>query len=112
MVGGFIVNGKLGAAKVIMRAIGPSLGQAGVANTLPDPVLELRDNEGRLIASNDNWQDDPAQAAAIQDTTIPPGDPKEAAIVISLPPANYTFIVKDKNGATGVALAEVYDLTN
>jgi len=34
----------------------------------------------------------------------------ESAIVIDLTPGNYTAIVDDMNGATGVALVEAYHL--
>ncbi len=57
MIGGMIVVGT-GPQKVIVRAIGPSLGSAGVAGALQDPTLELHDSDGALIASNDNWRDD------------------------------------------------------
>jgi hypothetical protein len=39
-----------------------------------------------------------------------PGDPRESAIIATLPPGNYTAIVRGVNNTTGVALAEVYDL--
>jgi hypothetical protein len=112
LIGGFIVNGNVGSAKVILRAIGPSLSQFGVQNPLANPTLELRDKNGALLASNDNWQDDSAQAALIQASTIPPQNFLESAYVISLPPANYTVIVSGKNQTTGTALVEIYDLTN
>ena len=60
-----------------------SVPRPGVANALQDPTLELHDGQGNIIASNDNWQDDPVQAAAIQATTIPPCDPREAAILFT-----------------------------
>src|SRR5262249_20913188 len=55
MIGGFIVQGS-GSKRVIIRAIGPELSQYGVPDPLADPTLELRDGNGALIASNDNWQ--------------------------------------------------------
>ena len=82
--------------KVIVRAIGPSLGGVGVANPLADPVVELHDGTGALIASNDNWRD--SQEQEIIDTTIPPQDDSEAAIVADLDPGAYTAIVTGKNG--------------
>ena len=76
LIAGTIVVGS-GTTNVLFRAIGPSL--SGIPNTLQDPTLELHDGQGSIIATNDNWQD--TQAAAIRDTTIPPSDPREAAIV-------------------------------
>jgi uncharacterized repeat protein (TIGR01451 family) len=111
LIGGFIVNGKVGAAKVILRAIGPSLAEAGIANALPNPTMELHDHNGVLIGSDDDWQDDATQAALIQGTGIPPKNALESAFVTSLAPGNYTVIVADKDGKTGVGLVEVYDLT-
>jgi hypothetical protein len=111
LIGGFIVNGKVGAAKVILRAIGPSLAEAGIANTLPNPTMELRDHNGVLLGSNNDWQDDPSKAALIQASGIPPKNALESALLTSLPPGNYTVIIADKDGKTGVGLVEIYDVT-
>ena len=58
LIGGFILGGNGGGARVIVRAIGPSLTQSGISNALADPTLELRDSNGALILADDNWQDD------------------------------------------------------
>ncbi len=50
------------------------------------------------------------QRQQIIDTTVPPNDPRESAIVANLPPGNYTAIVRGKNGGTGVGLVEVFAL--
>jgi hypothetical protein len=105
LIGGTIVLGT-GSTSVLFRALGPSL--AGVANALQDTTLELYNGQGNIIASNDNWQD--SQAAAIQATTIPPPDPREAAILRPLTPGAYTAIVRGKNNTTGVALIEAYQI--
>ena len=107
LIGGFIVTGT-DAKKVIVRAIGPSLGTAGVAGALADPTLELHDSSGTIIASNDNWRD--TQEAEIIATTVPPTDDLESAIVATLAPGAYTAIVSGKNNTTGVALVEAYNL--
>jgi hypothetical protein len=107
MIGGFIVGGTA-PAKFMIRAIGPSLTAAGVDGALPNPVLELRDSEGSLIFQNDDWRS--TQEQQIIDTTIPPSDEREAAIVATLAPGGYTAILRDAGGATGVALVEVYSL--
>jgi hypothetical protein len=76
---------------------------------LADPFLELHDSTGAIIASNDNWVDSPNKQAII-DSTVPPTNDKEPAIVQTLAPGAYTGIVRGVNSATGIALVEVYDL--
>jgi hypothetical protein len=107
LIGGFIVSGSA-PKKVMLRALGPSLSKAGVANTLADPVLELHAGDGSLVASNDNWKD--KQQTEIEATGIPPADEHESALMISLNPGNYTAILSGKNNGTGVGLVEAYDL--
>ena len=109
MIGGIIV-GPTGrsTSNLLVRAIGPSLAQANVANPLADPMLELRNAQGTLLSSNNNWKD--TQQAAIQATTVPPSNDLESAIVTSLAPGNYTAIVRGANNGTGVGLVEVYKL--
>lgn len=108
MIGGFIVAG-FDAKKVIVRAIGPSLQQFGLTDLLADPVVELRNSVGAILASNDNWKD--TQQAAIEETGLRPQSDFESAIVTTLAPGSYTAIVSGKNGTSGVGLVEVYDLT-
>ena len=106
LVAGMIVRGHT-AQTVMVRAIGPSLDVPGKLN---DPVLELRDGNGTLIRSNDNWRSD--QEAEILATGIPPTNDLEAAIVATLPANDsaYTAIVRGVNESTGVGLVEVYGL--
>jgi hypothetical protein len=110
LIGGFILGNDNGAAKVIVRAIGPSLTQSGISNTLADPTLELRDSNGSLLLADDNWQDDPNQAAQITASGLAPSNPLEAAVSTSLIPGAYTAIVAGKNGGTGIGLIEIYNL--
>jgi hypothetical protein len=106
LIGGFIVTGTQ-PKRVIVRAIGPSL---PVAGALADPILELRNSSGGLIASNDNWRSD--QEAEIMATTIPPSNDLESAIVAIVPANNsaYTATVRGVSDGTGVGLIEAYDL--
>jgi hypothetical protein len=104
LIGGLIVLGQ-NPLRVIVRAIGPSLPLPGA---LGNPMLELRDSNGALVAANDNWRSD--QEAEIVATGIPPSNNLESAIVRNLPPGAYTAIVRDVNNTTGVALVEVYGL--
>ncbi len=109
MIAGFIVSGVTGGTStVIVRALGPSLGLAGVASPLADPVLELHDSNGAVVATNDSWKSD--QEAAIEATGVPPTNDAEAAIVATLVSGSYTAIESGKNGGTGVGLVEVYNL--
>ncbi len=107
LIGGFIVTGT-GDKNVLVRAIGPSLGGAGIAGALADPTLELHDQTGAIIATNDNWQD--TQKTEIEGTTIPPTNTKESAILRRLSPGAYTAVVQGKNGGSGVGLVEAYGL--
>jgi hypothetical protein len=116
MIGGVIVQGTQ-PRRVIIRAIGPELAQYSVPNPLADPTLELHDSTGALIASNNDWQHTiiggiitSDQVGAIRASGHAPGDPRESAIIATLPPGNYTAIVRGVNNTTGVALVEVYDL--
>jgi hypothetical protein len=105
LIAGTIVTGQA-SQKVIVRGIGPSL---SVPGKMVDPTLELHDGNGVLLEGNDNWQDSPNKQAII-DSTIPPSDPLESAIVRVLPPGNYTAILRGVNNATGIAVVEVYAL--
>ena len=108
MIGGFIIGNNIGATKVIVRAIGPSLSQSGLSNVLADPTLELYDGNGALLQSNDNWQDDADQAARISAANLAPSNSLESAIWASLAPGNYTAIVRGKNNGVGIGIVEVY----
>jgi hypothetical protein len=105
LVGGFIVTG-VESKRILLRAIGPSL---PVSNKLLDPILELHDNSGATIVSNDNWQDAVNQQEIV-DTGIPPSDMRESAIVATIAPGHYTAVVKGVSSTQGVALVEGYDL--
>ena len=109
LIGGFIITGTE-PKKVIIRAIGPSLGAAGVPDALVDPVLELFDVDGNSIGFNNNWKE--TQQGAIEATTIPPSDDAESAIVQTLNPGNYTAVVAGNDGGIGIGLVEVYDLAS
>jgi hypothetical protein len=108
MIGGFIVQGS-GPKNITLRGIGPSLAGAGVTNVLADPTLELRDGTGALLFHNDNWQDDPAQAAQLVALNLAPQSPNESGIVAVLQPGAYTAVLAEKNNNTGVGLVEAYD---
>ncbi|MEO8724579.1 MAG: NHL repeat-containing protein [Acidobacteriaceae bacterium] len=109
MIAGFIIAATSGGNGIVLvRGLGPSLGLAGVTNPLADPVLELHNSNGVVVATNDNWQS--TQSVAIQASGLAPNDPAEAAILATLTPGVYTAIESGKNGGTGVGLVEVYNL--
>jgi hypothetical protein len=116
MIGGLIVGGANadGKATVLIRALGPSLASSGLQGVLADPILELHDSNGGTITTNDNWkvndQTQQSQESAVRATTIPPPNDLESAVVTTLSPGSYTAVVRGKNGGTGVALVEVYNL--
>jgi hypothetical protein len=95
-------------AKVVLRAIGPSLTEHGVLGALSDPTLQLVDANGVLLNQNDNWQE--SNVLELQNAGLAPDDPRESAIVAELTAGNYTAIVRGKDGAVGVGLFEVYDV--
>ena len=107
LIGGFVVGGNQ-PKTVVVRALGPSL--AGVSNALSNPAVELRDASGNLVRYSNNWGDD-SQAAQIQSEGLAPSQPAESALQVTLNPGSYTAIVRGVNGATGIGLIEIYDLS-
>src|SRR5437764_5051024 len=107
MIGGFIVQGSA-MQKVLVRVLGPTLTGFGVTGALANPTLELRDVNGNLIDSNDNWKS--TNQIAIMATGLQPPNDLESAILRILNAGNYTVIVRGVNSTTGVALFEVYTL--
>jgi hypothetical protein len=107
LIAGFIITGTQDK-KVILRGIGSSL---RIFDRLENPTLELRNSSGTLLDFNDNWQDSPNRQAII-DSTIPPANDLEAAIVATLPAngAQYTAIIRGAEGGTGIGVVEAYDL--
>jgi glucose/arabinose dehydrogenase len=110
MIGGFILGVNSANAQVAIRGIGPSLSQFGLSGVLADPTLELRDHNGTLLVSNDNWTDDPLSAAQLMAHGLALQDLHESGIFTSLPPGAFTAILAGKNGGTGIALVEIYTL--
>ena len=114
MIGGLILgpNGN-GTTRVLVRGIGPSLAQAGITNPLQDPLLELHDANGNVIATNNDWKVSDtggSQQAEIEATGLPPAEDHESALVRTLTLGNYTAILRGLNNTTGVGLVELYKL--
>jgi hypothetical protein len=109
MIAGVVVHGP-GSKNVLIRALGPTLGQPpfDLPHSLPDPFLDLRDANGTRITANDNWKS--SQQTQIQATGLAPPNDAESAIATTLAPGSYTAIVTGVNDTTGNALVEVYGL--
>lgn len=110
VIAGFILGGNTGQDDTILRGIGPSLAGTGVPNVLPNPNLELRINNGGLIRSNNDWEEDPAQAAIINSAGLALTNALESGIAATLSPGLYTALLAGVNNGTGVGPVEVYDL--
>src|SRR5678810_1330326 len=110
MIAGFILGGNAAPTNMILRGIGPSLSDFGVPNALEDPTLELRDDNGALLRANDNWMDDPEQAAILTAAGLALSNNLESGIAATLPPGQYTALLAGLNGGTGNGLVEAYDL--
>ena len=108
LIGGFIITGNV-AKTVVLRALGPSLAEAGVTGVLADPTLELYDSAGALIQQDDNWVSPlPANVVA---AGLTPKDPAESLITATLRPGSYTAVLQGAGGSSsGVGLFELYDL--
>lgn len=110
MIGGFIAGPRNRSnAAVVVRALGPSLTAKGVPNALQDPVLELHDKNGAVVASNDNWETD-KNAAKVFAAGLAPTDPRESALYSVIGLTEYTAVVRDRDNTSGNALVEVYNL--
>jgi len=107
-IGGFIITGNI-PKQVILRGIGPTLIQSGIADALADPVLELHGPSGFPTVTNDNWRD--TQEQQLLAAGLAPNHNLESAIWATLSPGAYTAILRGKNNTTGTALVEIYDLT-
>lgn len=110
MIGGFILGGDPNNTRIAIRGLGPFLSQFALSPVLEDPVLQLRDANGGLLIENDNWTDDTVSAAQLTAHGLALSDKKEAGIFTSLPPGQFTAILKGKDGGIGHGLVEIYNL--
>jgi len=109
MIGGFVISGS-SPKTVVVRAIGPSLANFGVAGSLSDPTLQLvRSSDQSVIATNDDWGSTPNLQQLLA-SGFAPSHGKESALYITLAPGAYTAIVSGVGGVTGVGLVEVYEV--
>jgi hypothetical protein len=107
MIAGFVLNGSR-PASVVVRALGPSLERKGISRPLADPVLHLvRASDRAVLATNDNWRDEP-DGSRLTSLGLAPSNDREAALHVTLEPGIYTAIVSGAGGATGTAIVEVF----
>ncbi len=113
-IAGFIVRSRQAPKRLMIRGIGPSLaaGSAPIAGALQDPVLEIRNAAGTVIASNNNWRSN--QQSEISASGLAPTNDQEAAVIINVPAsatsANFTATLTGEGGGQGIGLVEVYDI--
>lgn len=109
LIAGFVVSGTgpVGTS-ILVRALGPTLSAFGISDPLADPVIELRDASGTLLASNNDWKD--TQQTAISGTPLAPTNDRESAILINLHGGAFTAIVASATGTPGTVVLEVYNL--
>jgi hypothetical protein len=114
LIVGFVISGAT-PKTVLIRAIGPTLTNLNVTGVLADPKLTLRTGSGTLVLENDNW----ASASNFADLQAAMGSAgafplatssKDAAMLVTLNPGDYTAVVAGVGNTTGVALAEVYEV--
>jgi hypothetical protein len=111
MIAGFTLGGNNKSTNIAVRGLGPSLGGSGLSNVMADPVLELRNSNGTLMLSNDDWLDDPVSAASLTARGLALPNTKESGIFISMAaPGQYTAILAGKSNGIGIGLVEVYNL--
>ena len=111
MIGGFIVAAPQDQPgvpqRIVIRALGPSLGDVGIGDVLDNPTLEIYRGSQKIL-ENDDWKSD--QRQALQASGLAPTKDKEAAIITDLEPGSYSAVIRGKSNTTGIALAEVYQL--
>jgi hypothetical protein len=114
-IGGFVVSGTTNK-RVLLRAVGPSLTAHGLgaSEVLLDPTIAVHKGT-QVIATNDNWgtntnvADIATIGAQLGATPLIDSDTKSAALLVTLSPGVYSFIVNGQSGTSGVVLLEVYD---
>jgi hypothetical protein len=108
---GFVLGGSV-ATKVLVRAVGPTLGAFGVPGTVADPQLTLFNDKSVKIGENNDWGGTAELTAAFGSVGafgLPPTS-KDAAVLATLPPGLYSVQVSGTANSTGVALVEVYEV--
>ena len=120
MIPGFTIGPGTGDRTLLIRAAGPALAAIGVPGALSDPTISVLDSSGGLIASNDNWGTpvgNEPDAAELSDAFANAGafpfaaESLDSALISDVPTGSCSVLVSGNNGATGICLVEVYDIT-
>lgn len=112
---GFVVAGNT-PKRLLVRGIGPALGNFGVGGTLADPVVTLF-RDGTAVLENDDWDSSAdasreiAEASASVGAFPLPAGSRDACLLITVPPGAYSARVAGKSSGRGIALVEIYDVT-
>ena len=115
-IAGFVISGQ-DPKQVLIRAAGPALAGLGVSGALTATKLELYQGSA-VIATNTGWSGGGNNVAVIGAAAASVGafpfaaNSGDAAILTTLTPGTYSAILSSANGAQGVGLVEVYDLSN
>ncbi len=115
LIAGFVVTGTA-PKPVLVRGIGPTLATLGVSGSLSAVRLEVF-RGATSVAVGADWgaaANNPTEVAAVAARVgafALPASSRDAALVLSLTPGNYSAVVTGQGGASGVALVEVYDAT-
>ncbi|HWA08287.1 MAG TPA: hypothetical protein VG838_02355 [Opitutaceae bacterium] len=107
LIAGLIVSGTT-PKQIVLRGVGPSLGQYGIQQPLADPKIQLYSGS-TVIGENDNWQSD-SRANDLKALGLSPTNANEAALLVTLNPGAYTVILSGVNNTTGVGLVEAYEM--
>ncbi len=111
-IGGFYIRGSQ-SETVLVRAVGPTLGQFGVGSALAQTSLSVVDSSGNSVATNAGWSTNSNAAEIATETAATgafalPSGSADSVLLLTLPPGAYTAVVSGANGSSGVALVEVY----
>jgi hypothetical protein len=110
LINGIVINGTQ-PRLILARGVGPTLAAFGVKAVLANPNIAIFNSQGQVVASNDDWGNNPAlsQAAAVSGAFPLDANSLDAAVLAVLNPGAYTIMVNGVNGGTGVALVQVYE---
>ena len=109
LITGFIVTGSQ-PRNVVVRALGPSLSSYGVQQVAANPKIDVYKGSSK-IATNADWKTDTrANSLAQNYPALTPTNDKEAALLLTLLPGNYTLQGINEDGTEGVMLLEAYDV--
>jgi len=111
MTSGFVIGPGSGD-QVVIRAVGPTLAASpfNMTGVLADPVLSLYNSSNTLLATNSSWKSTDAATITASGAFALLPNSKDAAIVTTLAPGNYTFQVAGASADSGKAIVEVYEV--